>query len=336
MEGGPRPPDEQGEFVDIYYEDESLRACGGQAASYDAFIRWFSDAYAGTDPGEFRAQVRTTRSPEVPCGEFPSCAVDGVAWISQELGQYHELVHLMQIDLDGRSLPSLEEGTAEAFGPLAPLAITANEAQEIAPTFLWNRQLTSTDYVRAAMFARFLVDRTGVERYRSLFRDAADLPDADEAEFRAQYSISIGEEFDVSMDAFQSLPRCAHDFWFCSAATPMELPLTEVGIDCDDLTTLGYKDDAMLPKGGAFRMERVIRFSVDQTASVAIALEHATAYLGKCGDCSQQVPVVLLASLDTPGFPPVPVDLELTEGTYVIVLREGSEGTASLSIGVSE
>lgn len=330
-------PHARGAFVDVYL-DEGLELCGGQLDSYDDFLLRIFESYAGTQPGDFRASVHAVRSVEnTPCGDYLSCADHGIAWITQDLGQYHELVHLMQGYLDGRSIPSLEEGTAEAFGPLAELAYAVEQLGTFDAEFLFAEELTATQYGRAAVFSRFLLERAGSARYRDFFRAMKDARETGEEVFREEFLDAFDEDFGTVWGEFVAAPRCAYDYWFCGQPAPVrELPLEVSGVDCEDPDTLGFSDPRAEKTRGAFRAEKVIRFNLGQDGPVTFELAHSDAYLGRCGTCTNQVPVTLLASFDTPGMPPLPFDVDLPAGEYVLILRDGGAGDALIRAYVAD
>ena len=107
-----REPDEVSEHVELYLDDD-VQVCAGQLDAYDRFIERAFDVWAGGLPEDFVARVHVTQ--EVPCTISDTCATPGNAWLQQQVGQFHELSHVIVGNRDGWSNPALTEGAAEAL-----------------------------------------------------------------------------------------------------------------------------------------------------------------------------------------------------------------------------
>src|SRR5262245_39741670 len=119
-------PDERSEYLDLYLDD-GIEVCRGQLDAYDNFIERIFDFWTGDDPGEFHGTVYVLTEAPPECGENLGCTVNDTAWLSRGLGEYHELAHLMHLAVDGGSSAVLQEGTAEALGPLYAHSYSTDE-----------------------------------------------------------------------------------------------------------------------------------------------------------------------------------------------------------------
>lgn len=328
---GKRPPDEESDFVDLYLED-GIEICGGQLDAYDRFLERIFEFYAGDDPGDIRIPMHVLEDPGCPGGQ--SCAEGGVVWLSQNFAQYHELVHVMQGSVDGESIPSLEEGTAEGLGPLIPIAYEAEYLADLDPDFLFASQAGDVDYPHAGAFTRFLIDRQGIDVFRQFFRSMGKIDEFDELKYRSEFDAAFGEDLDDAWTIFRSEPRCSYDFWYCDQRTLIELPFELNGIDCDAPEVIGYDGSALdlPPTKVPYMPTKIVHLDNDQPRTITVELEYASIYLGGCGDCSQQQPALILSSSDNPDFPPIQVDLAMQMGTAAFVVRARPGGTTRVSI----
>ena len=323
-----RIPDAQSSYVDLYL-DEGISVCDGQLTAYD---RFFENAFRlwtdSSPPADFRASVHALLEP--PCSTH-SCAQDDNAYLAGDLGQYHELAHVMHLFLDGRSTESLEEGTATALGPLAHVAFRADGLAQVDRGFLFAPNLTATEYGYAGAFTRFLVERHGVSTYRDFFVSLDQA--SDDAAFRTEFERVFSEGLPDAWASFSSGPGCTYDYWFCDGAAEVELPFEQQGLDCSSDAVLGFEASASAGVGSeGFRRFRVLRFENPVTRVLTFEMQSARLYVGRCGDCDAQMPGLNLSSVDEPGVPPTSVDVELEPGPYSVIVRSKPEGDAWVSI----
>lgn len=324
-------PDERSTYVDLYLND-GIEVCEGQLEAYDRFVERSFPFYAGEPATGFRIDVHVLADPD--CREGGSCARDGAVWLKDDYAQYHELVHGIQMHVDGRSMPSLEEGTAEALGPGAPISYSALDLEGLDPGFLFAASYDDVDYPRSGAFTRFAIERWGTERFRELFRALGQIDDAGEDDYRREFEAAFGEALDDVWPVFLSAPRCAYNLAHCDQPEPIELPFELDGIDCRDPETLGYDGSALdlPPTQVPYQPARILRLTSTGPRTVTFELEHILVYLGGCGDCSAQPPALFFSSSDVPGFPPTRADLELQAGTTILFVRPRSGGTPRMWI----
>lgn len=317
--------------MDLYLHDD-IEICEGQLDAYDRFIDHIFPFYTGGPAAGFRVDVHVLADPDCSTGQ--SCAKDDAVWNGQDFGQYHELVHIMQGRLDGRSMRSLEEGMAEALGPSAPLSYSARDLEGLEPDFLLATSYADVDYAHGAVFTRFAIERWGIERFRELFRALGEIDGADEDDYRREFEAMFGEALDDVWPIFLSEPRCAYNFSFCDLARPIELPFELDGIDCSEPGTLGYDATALdlPPLEVPYEPATVLRLESAEPRTVTFELEYVLVYLGGCGDCSVQPPALFFGSADNPDFPPNRLDLELQPGPTVLFVRSRPGGTPHMRI----
>ncbi|MFO0631976.1 MAG: hypothetical protein U0168_03910 [Nannocystaceae bacterium] len=302
--------------MDVYL-DEGIRMCRGQLDAYDTFVRNAFAPYAMTAPGGSRFAVHVLA--EQDCSASLNCANSSGARITTDLGQYHELMHGIQWTVDGRSIASLEEGTAEAFGPFAPTALSADALADTDREEVIANDARNLDYSAAAVFARFLIDRHGLSSFRSFYRSARQ---SDSTENYAQvFAESFDETLDASWSVFVSSSRCAFDLWYCQLGDMVQLPLEVSGMDCEDTSTFGF--DAGMLERETEPLRRVHTFSVDSGDGqmVTIGLQNVDIYLGSCGSCEYFPEGALLSSGKANGQPPLSVDVTLPPGITAFVVR---------------
>jgi hypothetical protein len=324
-------PDEQSTYVDLYLHD-GIEICEGQLDAYDRFVERIFSFYTGEPAAGFRVDVHALAEPD--CPQKGSCVKGDAVWNGQDYGQYHEIVHIMQGRVDGRSMRSLEEGTAEALGPMAPLSYSARDLEGLEPDFLFATSQADLDYARGAVFTRFAIERWGIERFRELYRALGEIDGAGEGDYRREFEATFGEALDDVWPIFTSEPRCAYNLAFCDLAQPIELPFELHGIDCSEPGTLGYDASALdlPPIEVPYRPATILRLESAEPRTVTFELEYVLIYLGGCGDCSVQPPALFFGSSDVPGFPPIPLDLELQPGSTVLFVRSLPGGTSRIRI----
>lgn len=324
-------PDEQSAYVDLYLHD-GIEICAGQLDAYDRFIDRIFPFYTGEPAAEFRVDVHVLEDP--PCPRSASCTNHDAVWLRSDPAQYHELVHIMQGRVDGRSMISLFEGMAETLAPLDPFSFSARDLEGLEPDFLFATSYADVDYRHSAVFTRFAIERWGIERFRELYRALAEIDGAGEDDYRRELEATFGEALDDVWPVFVSEPRCTYNLSFCELSQPIELPFELDGIDCSEPGTLGYDASSLdlLPIEVPYLPAKILRLDNAEPRTVTFELEYVLIYTGECGDCPvQPLPTAIMTS-DTPGFPPARFDLELPSGSTVFFVRSLTGGTSRLRL----
>lgn len=302
-------------------------------SAYDRFVVDTYDLLAAGEPDGFHATVDVQRQPDCPDS---SCASGGTARLGSERGQYHGLAHLITWQIDGRSIPSLEEGTAEALGPFAPLALPATAVAEIDSAFLYSDVLDGVDYTHGAVFVRFLIEEYGVDRFREFYRAMHGVRAPREQQFRERFAEVFGEPFSDAWTNFHSAPRCAFDYWYCEKATEIGIPFAlGDAFTCGDKDTQGFEAPTVRPDEQPYGFQQVYRFTTTEPTAVTLTYSGAIVYVGDCGGCAERDPGLILfpggVTFDAPASPQS-VDLDLNRGTHVLIVRPTPWGPLELSL----
>lgn len=318
--------------MDLYL-DEGIEVCGRQVEAYDRFVEEASAIYVGDVPPEYHVDLHATLSADdVPCPDAAGCAQAGSASFLAMRSAYHELTHTLQIHVDGRSIPSLEEGTAQALGTAFSISMNADQVAGIPPGILFTTTLDRENYDMLAVYSRFLFERYGAPRYRAFFRAMSDAPADLEATYRERFAATFDEPFDDAWAAFIAEPRCAYDFWYCGedGTTLVELPFQLDRLDCDDPLATGFDVPSQDPKDASFARETLFAFDLASAATVAFEFEYVSVDLARCGDCSQQTPTAGLSAL--PADAPTIVELDLGAGRHSMIVRDRPGGAPLLRV----
>ncbi|HET6583830.1 MAG TPA: hypothetical protein VFG69_10285 [Nannocystaceae bacterium] len=334
-------PDLQSELVDLYL-DEGIEPCAGQLDAYDRFIARAFDLYGQeAPPSELRVPVRVFREPPCPEGAL-SCVRNGQVRLGGDLGQYHELVHIVQGYLDGGSIASLQEGTAEGMAPRIPLAYSTDSLAILDPDtqMLFATSAFDVDYVAAGIFTRFLIERHGIDAFREFFRTMGLREQPGEIDYRREFEGTFGETLDEAWPVFLSEPRCSYDLWYCDQGTPIELPFVLDGIDCSDPDVIGYDGPArgLDPPNLPYMPMKIFHLHNDQPRTLTFELAYVNMYIGGCGDCSEQLvypphPSPLAGSS---GAIDPPFDLDFQAGTIVLAVRQSPLGPMHVAISEAD
>lgn len=328
-------PDEQSAYVDLYLHD-GIEVCAGQLDAYDRFVDRIFSFYTGEPAAGFRVDVHVLEEPP-HCPRNASCINHDAVWLRTDPAQYHELVHIMQARVDGRSMISLFEGMAETLAPLDPFSFSASDLEGLEPDFLFATSYADypfENYRHGAAFTRFMIERWGIERFRELYRALGEIDAAEADDYRREFEATFGEALDDVWPVFVSEPRCTYNLSFCELSQPIELPFELDGIDCSEPGTLGYDASSLdlLPIQVPYLPAKILRLDSAEPRTVTFEIEYVLMYTGECGDCSVQPLPTAIVSYDTPGFPPSPFDLELPSGSTVFFVRAMAGGTSRLRI----
>jgi hypothetical protein len=328
---GASPPDEESEYVDLYLDD-GVSVCAGQMAAYDRFVEQIFEVWTGSPPGDFRVAVHARA--EGCSADIGSCATPGNAWLGSNSARYHEVVHVMHLDTDGRSALSLEEGTAEALGPTFPFATEPSTLVKLSPTFLASDSRRTLSYTTAAEFARFSIDSYGNNDFRAYFRAMGTSEDRSEQAFGEEHAAIFGESLNDAWADFTSERRCAYDFWYCDAdVQPAELPYSLDGLDCASENTQGFEgvytaENQFLPAG-------LLRFDFQSDARLTLTFAHVKVQTGRCGDCTEQRSGLLLVH-DPAQEPTSEFSFDVEAGANVFIVEALPTGQPQFDLRVAE
>lgn len=278
-------PDGRGEYVELYLDD-GLEACEGTLAAYDRFLDRAFTSWTGEPPPEgFVVPVHVLH--ESACSHGFSCASRGGAWLTSQLGEMHELAHVMHQATDGRSAVWLSEGVATAFGDF-PHAGTL--ASDVKPDSVFVDSAQDLDYGQAGVFTSFLMDRHGVAAFREYFRAVGAIDDPLPADFEREFAIAFGEALDVAWPVFLSQPRCTFDLKLCDGmSTPIDIPfeIDEDDISCDDPHVMGFADsNPVRNEYYDYSPYRIVTFELYEERDIVMEASNAYWVLTSCGDCT--------------------------------------------------
>jgi hypothetical protein len=320
----PREPDASGRYVDVYLDDGVL-ACEGQVAAYDRFIEQIAGFWAPEVLPDFRADVHVIAGTlDGHCtGGAAGCGSHGSVFIHSEVVQYHELGHLVHEAADGRSAPPIEEGVAQALGNPVADVLDPPSFDEAGVRFepLFGGSFTRGDYLSAGLFARFLVDRHGVDAMRQYFRSMAPpelwTPDG----FTRQFADAFDEQPSEAWTDFESERRCGYDFWYCGDHEELVTPLVLDELDCEAQGMLGF--DASAASYDGLEPVHVLDLSLPDARSLVVTVVHASVRAARCGNCEDQRMGPYAVMQDVPdGVEPPPFRFDLEPGTYRFIVRK--------------
>ncbi|MBZ5713005.1 hypothetical protein [Nannocystis pusilla] len=130
------------------------------------------------------------------------CAFDRKAFAVQRTN-LHELSHVVA-DFGGFLGPRpFAEGYAEMFGDGGDLQRDRLPLETVLRDFATD----NTHYYTAGLFARFLVERHGLEEFIDFLRQAGDYEDSF-AQFAPRYEQVFGEPIELAMNDFEDYPSC--------------------------------------------------------------------------------------------------------------------------------
>jgi hypothetical protein len=237
---------------------------------------------------------------------------------------FHEITHLVAYSNGIRGPLPFSEGFAEVFNDGADSDTALTPLDQV----LRNFTLDDKDYRTAALFARFLIERHGLERFVHFLRTADS--DAGFAKFSPIFEQVFGEPLEAAMVEFESYPECA-DMSNRIALVDCSLPLEPwedgavtltANVACDEDDVLGpAQDDVMFTTRG---------FHVDQAGSYLFYASKPEGWSGfrvvKCGSC-----------WDRFDMQPEPGSMEvhdLTPGRYYVLLGRMIEQPAEFGLVV--
>jgi hypothetical protein len=237
----------RGEHVEVW-ASEGLEVCGGNVEHMDRFVERFREVVGPRPEGEEvhryyvldEADWLETACPERSEG---CTAARRTVYTRVGIPVLHELVHA---EIYGRHDSYLEEGIAELYGS-PKLASAPGERSVEEGIDIRGIHIPAEDYPRAAHFARFLVDRHGIDGFlRVRDRTAADSGyEAVDRAFEAELGVSLDAELD---DYYEGYPDWCLDVGYRVPLVECELEARpwvdgayEMAVDlaCDSPETLG-------------------------------------------------------------------------------------------------
>lgn len=317
---------------------EGFVACNGEQARLDAFTREVFERLGQSVPSDPGLVLHIVDRDEFEqagvCSgnaSIAGCAAEGEAWSTGSGGaDFHELAHVILLELAPPAIAALGEGIAEALGtsqpywpestPRLPLAGYATK-----PT----SELDSGERVAAALYTTFLLDEFGPQAYLDLYRS---LPrgsslEAVDARMREHLGASL-EELDARF-ADPAEARCMTALAYCGdvhgpvLAPPFEL---EQSLACDEAGVLGYtaEDGSRQP----FRRWQV---EIPRDGSYWVEAEGAVISVLRCGSCEERELFAFNGSALMEGR-----SIELEAGLHTLEVRELLQGHETFRLVLRE
>lgn len=228
----------------------------------------------------FQLELRSSREMEMGRNGTAYLA-EGRAWAGEQKAVLHELAHVAIGAKDGPSVPSLSEGTADAFGP--PNRIEQWMGRTLAPeTFFFTPwgDLEFGQYVQMAQFIRTLEERYGLQTIRSAYKGAAGATTASEIEVRMVQA--FGDDLHDTFDDYTQSHGAPLQAWECDGAVlpERELPvILEPAVGCDSMDSLG----AVLEGDPAWFPFHMFTIDVDESTEVRVhAGANTWVYVERC------------------------------------------------------
>jgi hypothetical protein len=280
----------RGEHVEVW-ASEGLEVCGGNVEHMDRFVKRFREVvgprpeaealhrYYVLDEEDWADWADVGGCPENVAG----CAVQRRTIYARVAPSTHELVHA-EIAADGYSL--FEEGIAEVFGDGPPDAWPLSY-EIVGLLQLRDAKLPSGAYERAAHFARFLIERHGIDGFLRL-RDATVRDDTfDELEWA--FETTLGSSIERELAAYQGYTAWCQNAGYRLALLECETPPTpwtdeRSFVERVDLTCAN--EDVLGPFHGeifAFRAFEVVQLEEYDIELEATDTAKARAWIVKCG-----------------------------------------------------
>lgn len=285
----------RGEHVEVW-ASEGLEVCGGNVEHMDRFVERFREVVGPRPEAEalHRYHVLDEEDWEIleELGGCPrgsaGCTAGRRTVYARGVPYVHELVHA---EIYGRHDSYLEEGIAELFGSpklgSSPGQASVEEGIDVRGVYL-----DYEHYPRAAHFARFLVDRHGIDGFLRV-RDRTTAESDYDAVDRA-FEAALGVSLDAELDRYETYPDGCLDAGYRMPLVECALPAWpwidgeyELALDlaCDS-------PDAMGPfRGehfglGAMQVDELGIYEIEYLAPGA---EDAMAWIVKCdSECAER------------------------------------------------
>jgi len=304
--------------------------CRGSFHRQDAHVRELSTLLGvGLHAPAYYAYVDSTEIGEHCEGMSENgCAYDLKAF-SVRPAHLHELSHVVaQFGGFGGPRP-FAEGFAEMFGDGGDLERDRVPIEAVLQDFAGD----DSHYYTAGLFARFLVERHGLDAFVEFLRQAGDYDDGF-ARFAPTHEQVFGESIETAMRDFEDYPSC-FELSNRIAVVDCNLPLEpwEDGVIRLRADLECSADDVMGPMPGERALMLTTRAFVVEAPGSYIAVAGADPdgwggiRLVKCGSCWDAFDLTL-----APGDEVFP---ELEEGRYYVLFgrRLDDPGQLSLTLG---
>ncbi|WAS95419.1 hypothetical protein [Nannocystis punicea] len=237
---------------------------------------------------------------------------------------FHEITHAVMNSAGIEGPRPFAEGFAEVFADGAGYRTEHTLLDQV----LHNFKFDARDYQTAGLFARFLLDRHGLDRYL-LFLRAADSR-ATFVEFSAVFEDIFDEPIEQAMADFEAYPSC-REMSNRIALVDCSLPLAPwdgrvvtltADVACDQDDVLGpAQDDVMFTTRG---------FEVTEAGNYLVIASQPEGWSGfrvvKCGSC--------LDSFDEEVQPGEITSHDLTPGRYYVLFGRRTDEPATLGLAV--
>jgi hypothetical protein len=335
----------RGEHVEVW-ASEGLEVCGGNVEHMDRFVKRFREVVGPRPEAEalHRYYVLDEEDWEqTACdGTSGGCTVARRSVYSRiGIPHLHELVHA---EIYGRHDSYLEEGIAELYGSPKLASIPGERTVEEGIDVRGIR-LPAEDYARAAHFARFLVDRHGIDGFLGVRdRTSAELDyDGVDRAFQSVLGVSLDAELedyadhpDWCLNAGYRIPLVECDL----PALPWDDGEYEMTVDlaCEAPHTLGPFHDEVFALGAMEITEPAI-YEIDYHAP---GTEGAMAWIVKCdSECADRP----RGDRELPWEPPFTIVVafeglhvvsQLHPGKYWLLLARPSDAPGMASLRVTK
>ncbi len=319
-----------GRFVDFETEDPMVSLCVGTPARLDRHVEQVHKFIEELVPGDLRVPLRVVEESICP-GAACYSPGDRTIYVETVLGYSpnttieHELTHALVDRAWGLSVPSLNEGLAEA--------LTSGDWYTPRPGAPVRAMLDQTpdelDYAELGRFVRFLIDSEGILKFKRLYqKSSTDSRAAIEANFKEVY----GEDFEaIEAKYLAGGPRCRYQLDACDAASA-----ESIGTAWSETFVISCLDpDAYGSRSGeqdSVAIQRTLRIETAGRYRVRVTVPQVEAYgvgfpsqvlLVRCGDCDEQK-VRYLAPLEH--------ELDLAAGLYTMLVSQGGDSLVTLEI----
>lgn len=303
----------RGEHVEVW-ASEGVEVCGGNVELMDRFVERFRDVVGPRAEAEavhrYHVLDEDGWQEWADAGGCPAaaggCTVERRTIYTQVgLPSLHELVHA---EIYGEHDSYLEEGIAELYG-CPRLGGRPGERSVEAGIDVRGAYIPHGDYSRAAHFARFLVDRHGIDgflRARDSTTTESDYDAVDRA-FASTLGVTLGEE----LERYAGYSDRCVDAGYRVALLECELPAApwhdggralELAVDltCDSPTVLGPFHGEIFGLGAL----EIAEHGVYDLHFDAPGAADAVAWVTACdARCAEEAPGARVTSYD-PAFTP--------------------------------
>lgn len=278
-----------GRWLDVALP-EDVEMCAGTLPGYDRFLEEVADRW-GFELAGWRGRMEVVSPGDPgPCFDvYGSCANARrrEVWLARTAAGEHELVHLIA-STEGSPPAFFSEGIATYWGsrPYSGMLVDAEEAVALLESETPGElvDISAYGYLIAGGFTGRLIEKYGVERYRS-FYDV--LPrDASFAEIGGVFEEVFGEPLDSQLAASSVEKMCNAPIWACEHAIVTTLPFVQDGpLDCGDLDVQGFDSDVL----AVHAPKQTRSFVLEEDADVELSLLGVEFVMVKCGACDEEV-----------------------------------------------